>query len=81
MFGMMMKFKATEFDCFFESTNATKPCFLEKIVGIGWVASYEDPTNYADEELRGEEEYFDSAKKAIAWLETKVSFTVDLEEV
>ena len=43
MFGMMMKFKATEFDGFFESTNATKPCFLEKIVGIGWVASYDDP--------------------------------------
>ena len=80
MFGMMMKFKATEFDGFFESTNATKPCFLEKIVGIGWVATY-DELNVEGKVIGGEEEYVDSAKKAIAWLESKVSFTVDLEEV
>ena len=77
---MMMKFKATEFDCFFESTNATKPCFLEKIVGIGWVATY-DELNVEGKVIGGEEEYFDSAKKAIAWLESKVSFTVEMEKV
>ena len=59
MFGMMMKFKATEFDGFFESTNATKPCFLEKIVGIGWVATY-DELNVEGKVIGGEEEYFDS---------------------
>jgi hypothetical protein len=80
VFDSMMAFKSSnKFENYFTSTNACIPCVIEYVHTVGWVASYEDPTNYADEELRGEEEYFDSAKKAIAWLETKVPFEMKLQ--
>lgn len=76
MFGMMMKFKATDTG-FFEATNSTMPCYVEFVPTIGWVASY-DETNTKGKVVGGAEEYFKNAKDAIKWLETKVAFKMEL---
>ncbi len=80
MFNMLMKFKATKFDGMFEATNSSEPCFVEFVPTIGWVATF-DKLNAKGNVVGGEEEYFKTAKDAIKWLETKVSFTVEMEKV
>ena len=76
VFNSMMEFTTTKFDGFYKSTNSVLPCYLEEVATIGWVASYEDPKDLTI----CDEESFDTPKAAIAWLETKVPFSMKLTE-
>ena len=76
VFNSMMEFSTTKFDGFYKATNSVLPCYLEEVATIGWVASYEDPKDLTI----CDEEEFDTPTQAIAWLETKVPFSMKLAE-
>ena len=77
VFNSMMKFRESAmFDHFYMATNSVIPCYLQEVACVGWVASYEDPKNVAN----CDEEDFDTPQAAIAWLETKVAFSLDRAE-
>ena len=76
IFNTAMKFKATDVGMF-EATNSTKPCYVEFVPTIGWVATFDD-TNAKGKIVGGKEEYFKTAKEAVRWLETMVSFKMGL---
>jgi hypothetical protein len=76
VFNSMMEFTTTKFDGFYKATNSVLPCYIEQVATIGWVASYEDPKDLSI----SDEMDFDTVGAAIAWLETKVPFSMKLAE-
>jgi hypothetical protein len=76
VFDSLMKFKSSDkFENFYTSTNATMQCYIEYVHTVGWVASYEDPTNLEN----CDEESFTAPSDCVRWLESKVPFKMKLQ--